>query len=296
MKKIILSIILPLLFIFIYTSGNAQKHYSFSNNWNTSFFVGTTNFHGDVSDNANSFKNNNPFSKYFYQDRRFGLGIYVDKMFNPYVGMRATVLWATMKSTKESEKIYFTGNFFEYSLSIVVDFTNIFMGIDKYREYQVYGFLGFGLTETRSELYHLGTDSLLYKVGYHVEKDGRGPSRLTEAVVPLGLGARYKISKEFSVFGEFTSNVVFSNKIDAYPVEGTIYESVGMINVGVTYFFKLPSHWGGNGSQRYNGKSSDPSIRKFNKKKRVIMKTSANKRAVKKRHKYGRKRFRKSRW
>lgn len=291
MKRLLLSISILLLLLSFAGTVKAQKHYRFSNNWSASFFVGTTNFHGDLSDNANSFKNNNPFSKYFYQDRRFGLGVYVDKMFNPYFGARAILMYATMKSTKESEKLYFTGNFFEYSISAVFNLSNAIMGIDNYRPYQVYGFIGIGFTETRSELYNLKNDSLVDRVGYHIENEGRGPKRLTELVMPVGLGINYSLNKQFSVFGEFTSHVVFSNKIDVYPVEGTAYESVGMINVGITYSFRLPSHWGGRGSQKYNGKSSDPAIRKFNKNKRVVMKTSANKRAMKYRYKKRKKKF-----
>ena len=288
MKKILSLIYLLLVFTVFTVSVNAQRHYKFSSNWNTSFFVGTTNFHGDVSDSGNSFKDNNPFSKYFYQDRRFGLGIYVDKMFNPYIGMRGLLMYATMKSTKESEKLYFEGNFYEYSLSGLLDLTNIFLGHDKYRAYQVYGFLGIGMTETKSELFNLTNDSLLNQIGYKVEKEGRNPKRLTEVVMPVGIGARYKINKQLSVFGEFTSHIVFSNKIDAYAVDGTIQERVGLINVGLTYFFSLPSHWSiGNGNIRYNGKSSDSSIRKYNKNNHVVMKTKAYKSALKKRKKYG---------
>ncbi len=290
MRKILFYIFI-LFITFIATTVNAQKQYKFANHWNTSFFVGATRFNGDVSDNANSFKDNNPFSKYFYQDRRMGMGIYLDKMFNPYFGIKGLFMYSTMKSTKESEKIYFKGNLFEYSISAVFDLTNAFLGIDKYRKYNVYAFLGVGLSEIRSELYDLNTDSVIAKVGYTVKKEGRGPNRLTEFTMPFGLGVRYNINKSFSVFGEFTSHVIFSNKVDAYPVDGTTSESLNMINIGVTYFFKLPGHWSiSNRYVRHNGKSSDPSIRAFNKRKRVVMQTKANKKAMKQRKKYGRKR------
>ncbi len=293
MRLLILSLIF-LATLLLANQTSAQSHYRFTRHWNVSAYIGTSNFHGDVSDNTNSFRNSNPFSKYFYQDRRFGMGINLDKMFNPYFGARASFMYATMKSTKETEKIYFTGNMFEYSLSMVFDISNIFMGVDKYRPYQIYGFVGVGLSETRSELYGLLNDSLLHRVGYNVPNEGRGPQRLTEFTVPVGLGFRYKVGKQFSVFGEITRHVVFSNKMDAYPVEGTVYESLGLINVGMTYFFRLPNHWTMGRNPRYNGKSSDPSIRKFNKSKRVVMKTKQNKRARKRRKNYGfkKKRFR----
>ncbi len=286
MRLLILSFIFISTFLLV-NQTSAQSHYRFTRHWNVSAYIGTSNFHGDVSDNTNSFRNSNPFSKYFYQDRRFGGGIYIDKMFNPYLGIRGSLLYTSMKSTKETEKIYFTGNLYSYTLSMVIDISNIFLGVDKRRPHQVYGFIGIGLSETRSELYNLLNDSLLQTVGYHVADEKAGEERLTELTIPVGIGYRYKFAKQFSVFGEITRQVVLSNKIDAYPIEGTMYESVGLINVGVTYYFRLPNHWTASRSTKYNGKSSDPSIRQFNKKKRVVMKTKANKRARKMRRNYG---------
>lgn len=290
-------LLLSLIFISSFLLANqtsAQSHYRFTRHWNVSAYLGTSNFHGDVSDNSNSFRNSNPFSKYFYQDRRFGGGIYIDKMFNPYIGARAAFMYANMKSTKESKKIYFTGDIYDYSLSMVFDVSNIFMGVDKYRNYQFYGFIGVGLSETRSELYGLLNDSLIHRIGFYIANEGSSPERLTELTIPVGIGFRYKFAKDFSVFGEVTRHVVISNKIDAYPVDGTMYESLGLINVGVTYFFRLPNHWTASRSTKYNGKSSDPSIRKFNKQKRVVMNTKQNKTSRKKRKNYGfkKKRFR----
>jgi hypothetical protein len=274
----------------------AQQSYSFTQQWSIHGYLGATNFHGDMTDKTNSFLNNTPFSKYFYQDRRIGFGIYVDKMFTPYYGIRGNLLYTNMKSTKESDKIYFAGTSFIYTLSGLLDVGNLILGVDKYRVWNGYFFLGIGYSETQANAYDFLTGKQIGSTGYVISPRGGSFRRMTEVCVPLGIGVKYKIEKSTEVFAEITRQIVLTNKLDAYPVEGTKIESLGMINLGISYDFNLPSNWTAGGTPRYNGKSPDPSIRAFNKKKKVVMRTNAYKKATKKRYKYGRKKFRKHRW
>jgi len=296
MARFILKISFVLLTMLAINNVNGQSTYQFGDKWTINGYVGTTKFYGDVSDKTNSIFSNSPFSKFFYQDRRFGAGIYLDKKINSYVGVRGTLLYAVLKSTKESEKIYFEGDTYEYSLSAVFDLTNIFLGIDKYRNWNVYAFIGIGFTETLSDLYDLNTGVHLLPSGDIDSAFTGNNTRMTETTMPIGIGINYEIERNTKVFFEFTRHIVHTNKLDAYPVEGTNFESFGLINIGMSYDFSLPSHWGFGGNPRYNGKSSDPSIKAFNKKKRVVMKTKANKKARKLRKKYGRSRKMKHRW
>jgi len=297
MTRVIFTSLLFVLSLFITNNSVAQQSYPFGQEWVINGYVGTTKFYGDCSDNTNSIFSNSPFSKYFYQDRRFGAGVYIDKKINPFITLRGTLLYASLKSTKESEKIYFIGDTYEYSLSVVVDFTNIFFGIDKYRPWNIYGFIGIGFTETLSDLYDLNTGAHLLPSG---DIDslfvGGTKKRVTETTMPLGIGINYKVERNTKVFFEFTRHIVHTNKLDAYPVEGTNFESFGLINIGISYDFNLPSHWGFSSNPRYNGKSTDPAIKAFNKKKRVVMNTKAKKRAMKKRKNYGRSKRKKHRW
>ncbi len=293
-KTIIISI---LIFLGVYSINlRAQTVYGFDEAWNVSAYVGSSNFHGDLSDNTNSFMNNTPFSKYFYQDRRMGVGIYVDKMFTNVFGVRGILMYSSMKSTKESVKKYFTGDVYEYSLAAYVDLTNLFLGHDRHRLWDVYTFVGIGYSETRALAYNMKTGDVIGSTGYRIVKPGRGPQRMTEVVIPAGLGVKYKFTKSANVFVEFTRHFVHTNKLDAYPVEGTTFESLGLISLGLSYDFTLPAHWHTQRNPRYNGKSPDPSIRAYNKKNHVVMKTKAYKRAKKMRRRYGRKRFRHHRW
>ncbi len=293
-KKISYILLILGLFVSVVTKG--QQSYLFTRNWSASFFVGTSNFHGDVADYSKGFVNNTPFSKYFYMDRRFGLGVNIDKMFNPYLGVKGMFMYSAIKGSSDKYKLYFNGDLYEYSFALKFDISNTFFGVDKYRKYDAYAFVGIGFSELRSELYDINGNQI-GRIGYLITKPGRGPQRTTEIVVPIGLGGTYHQSKDLSFFFEITRHIINSSKVDAYPLEGGAkYESVGMINIGLTYHFRLPNHWSIGGNPRYNGRSNDPSIRKFNKKKHVVMKTKSNKRARKMRRKYGRKRFKRHRW
>ncbi len=274
----------------------SQHYIGFDDGWSFSAFVSTSNFHGDLTDKTNSFMNNTPFSKYFYQDRKIGGGIYIDKMFGQVMGVRGTLLYSQMKSTKESDKKYFTGDLFEYSISAYSNLSTLFLGYSRRRPWDLYAFIGIGFSETQARAFDMNTGKVVGSTGYRVPKSGRGYTRMTEVVVPFGIGLDYFINRDARVFLELSRHFVHTNKLDAYPVEGTTIESLGLINLGLTYNFRLPSHWHTQRNPRYNGKSPDPAIRAFNKRKHVVMRTKANRKALRKRKRYGRKRFRKHRW
>lgn len=274
----------------------SQHYIAFDDGWSFSGFVSSSNFHGDLTDKTNSFMNNTPFSKYFYQDRKLGGGVYVDKMFGQVMGLRGILFYSQMKSTKESDKIYFQGDVFEYSVAAYSNLTNLIIGYNRRRPWDIYAFMGIGFSETRAKAYDMNTGAVVGSTGYKVSKNGNGFVRMTEVVVPVGLGVKYSFSKQANVFLEFTRQVVHTDRLDAFPVDGTTIESLGLLNIGLSYDFRLPSHWHTQRNPRYDGKSPDPAIRAFNKKKHVIMRTKANKKALKKRKKYGRKRFKRHRW
>ncbi len=192
MTQLLRKILFIVLVLFIANTAVAQRSYPFGQEWSINGYIGTTQFYGDCSDNTNSIFSNSPFSKYFYQDRGIGLGLYVDKKITPYIGIRGTLLYAVIKSTKESEKIYFEGDTYEYSISALFNLTNIFLGIDKYRHWNIYGFIGIGFTETLSDLYDLNTGAHLLPSG---DVDslfvGSSKKRMTETTMPIGLGVNY---------------------------------------------------------------------------------------------------------
>jgi len=265
----------------------AQRVYFFTEQWSVGLGVGASTFYGDLTDKTNRFFSNTPFSKYFYQDRQARAVFILEKKINIYFGVRGHLSYGNIKSTKESDKQWFKAHLFEYSLSGVIDFTNIFGGFSRYRAWSVYGHVGIGFTESRTWKYDMNTGALIGTNGFgQPKRDGGKYVPMTETVMPIGLGFKYQFSKAFLMNIEMELHPIHTDKLDATISEDSWWEGYGLIWMGMTYNFSLPDHWQlGNRNPRYNGKSTDPAIKAFNKRKHTIMKTKSYKRSLKRKPK-----------
>ena len=270
--------------LFGFSPNITAQHYRFSNYWSVSPSFGVSSFFGDLSNKRNGFLKSTPFSKYFYEDRQLMVGLTLQKEINQYFGVRGNIQFGNIKSTDESVKLYFTSKMFEYSLLGTADLTNLILGIDRQRPWKLYGFLGIGLTESHTWKYNLLNDSLIQS-----SPMGEGSSipTMTESVLPFGLGFQYKILKNLNLTAEISRHYINSDKLDGVIYDGQKFEGFGYLGIGITYNFNFPSHIGGKGSSKYDGKSSDPSLRAYNKNKRVVMKTKAYNQHKKKRYNNG---------
>jgi len=271
---------------------NAQRTYFFTEEWSMTGQFSASSFYGDLTDKHNRFFSNTPFSKYYYQDRQAVYGFALEKKINIYFGVRGNLSYGNVKSTKESVKQYFIAHVFEYTLSGTADFTNIFLGYDRYRVWSIYGYLGIGFTESRTWKRSMLDDAIVGTNGFGVPKrDGGKYVPMTETVLPFGLGFKYQFVKEFSVNIEMSMHPIRTDKLDATISDDSWWEGYGLITLGATYHFSLPNHWQmGYRNPRYNGKSTDPAIKAFNKKRHTIMNTRSYKRAKHKRYKPRRRR------
>ena len=287
-----------ILFVFLFgsilftTHVKGQRTFYFTEEWSLTGQLSASNFYGDLTDKSNRFFSNTPFSKYFYQDRQAVYGICVDKKINIYFGVRGHLSYGQVKGTKESVKQYFKANVFEYSLLGTADFTNIFMGYDRYRSWSIYGFLGMGFTESRTWKRSMIDESLVGTNGFGKPKrEGGKYVPMTETVMPFGLGFKYQFVSQFSLNFEVSMRPIRTDKLDATISDDTWWEGYGLVSLGATYHFTLPDHWQvGNRHPRYNGKSSDPAIKAFNKNRHTIMKTKSYNKAKRKRYKPKRRR------
>ena len=294
---------LPVLFVLsmVFTLGqgelSAQRNYYFTEQWSVGLAAGATTFYGDLSNRTNGLFANTPFSKFFYQDRQAMAVLVLDKEFNIYFGVRGHVAYGKLKSTYEASKEYFKANMFEYSLAATLDFTNLFMGADRFRQWSIYGYLGIGLTESRTWKYNMLTGDLVGTNGFGKPKrEGGKYVPMTETVLPMGLGFSYQFVKEFSVFVEMAYHPLYTDKLDA-TVIGSKRDGYGLLMLGAKYHFTMPDHWQiGGRYPRYNGKSNDPAIKKYNKRRRVIMNTKGYKKGVKNRKRFKTTRRKKLRW
>lgn len=282
-------LIISIILISLGMSMNTQAQpYGISKAWRIGAGVGATKFYGDLTDNANSFINNTPFSKYFYQDRKLGYSFFLEKSLNPYFGIRGMFFGGKIKSTQESSKQYFEANYFDYSLSLTMDFTNMIFGDDDGRSVRFFGFAGIGLSESRTWKYDMNTGNIIATNGFgEPKREGEPLSPMTEMVYPIGLGVSLFANEDFNLNIEGHLHMVSTNKLDATPVPGTKIEMVGFISVAVVYNFSMNGFGRrGSGSQTFEGRSNDPSLREFNKRKRVVMRTKYNKNSFKKRRRF----------
>ena len=276
------------LFASMMISLNARaQFYDFSRGWKVGAGIGATKFYGDLSDNTNSFIKNTPFSKFFYEDRKFGYYFTLEKSISPYFGVRGMFFGGKIKSTQESTKQYFEANYFDYSLSLTMDFTSMVWGPDGSRNTVFYGFAGMGLSESRTWKYDMITGEVIATNGFGEPKHEGGALRpMTEMVFPVGLGLSLFSSEDLNVVIEGHLHMVTTNKLDATPVDGTTIETVGFISVGVVYNFSISGFGGRGGHQSFEGRSNDPALREFNKRKRVVMRTKYNRKSFKKRRRF----------
>ena len=272
---------------FLPESAKTQRTYFFTEEWNVGLGVGANTFYGDLTDKFNRFLSNTPFSKYFYQDRQAMAVFVLEKKINMYFGVRGYLSYGNIKSTKESDKQYFKAHLFEYSLSGTIDFTNLFGGYNRYRQWSIYGAIGIGFTESRTWKYDMISGKLIGTNGFGRPKhEGGKYVPMTETVLPMAVGFRYKFIPQFSMNIELALHPIRTDKLDATIADDSWWEGYGIIWLGFNYHFDLPDHWQiGNRNPRYNGRSNDPAIKAFNKRKAVVMKTKGYKKGLKRRKK-----------
>jgi len=277
----------------IFQSHVQAQSYRLSQKWKMGAYIGSTKFYGDLTDNTSSILNNTPFSSYFYQDRKLGGTFYIEKWLNPFFGLRGMLFGGTLRGSQEASKQYFEASYFDYSLALTLDFSSLIWGPDNGRNVRIYGFGGLGLSESRTLKYDMNTGKIIATNGFGDPKHDGGPRRaMTEMVFPVGLGLSIFSSKTISVNIEGQLHFVTTNKLDATPVDGTSFETAGLIAIGLVYNFNMNGLRIGGGNYRtFEGRSNDPALKEFNKRKRVVMQTKMSRKAMKKRKKFRHQRY-----
>jgi hypothetical protein len=96
----------------------------------------------------------------------------------------------------------------------------------------------------------------------------------------MGVGVDYRITQQFTVTGEFSLRNLRTDQVDAHTDIARVQEGYGYINLGMHYQFDMPEGILKRNS-RYNGRSSDPALKAYNKRKATVMKTKGYKDGLK---------------
>jgi len=171
-------------------------------------------------------------------------GFFAGRQFSPIFGLRGQINGGTMKSRVDQNPLYhfksqthFAGLYIEPTL----DITNM-INYNPDRRFFLYGFTGLGMVKMYSELfnYTTGSESVISKNGSKAFKDWTGI-----AVLPYGLGAKYKFDENWGVNLEAGSIYAF-NKADGDKLDGKVQgehrDWLGNFTIGVNYDFTVPTN------------------------------------------------------
>jgi hypothetical protein len=231
LKKIALFAAL-LLFI---KSINAQNPPSESkrpikNYWSVNGNFGSNLFFGDLNS----------------KDNRWAYGGYISKKLNNNFSVRGQFLMGELYGSDEAIGEYFNMQFYEYNLNLTLNLSNLLFGYNEDRFVTFFGTTGIGLSNWNTERYTLIGDTLIGGNG-HTTKDGKydlenHKYKTGEGIIPIGIGANFKVSKSFDLTIEATGRGINPNSdnIDAYHKDGNV-EGYGYTSIGLTYKFgQLP--------------------------------------------------------
>lgn len=275
--KTIIRLLVIALFSFAYLSAHSQETYLFHKNWYLSGQIGTATFYGDMSDKKNRLISNTPFSKFYYEDRGFIVSLKYGKEINAYVSTGLTFNGGKLAATSDLLGLYMTSSIYEYGIHSQVNLMNLILGPSSYRPLDIYGTLGFSGLSYRTYTRDLLTDTL---VGIN---DPENPGTFSGTylsssafLMNYGFGIRYRVADMLSVSFETTSHAVFNDKLDAHISDKRSFEGYGLMTLGLTYHFDMSPHAFRSRYPKYTGKSKEPSIKAYNKKKAVVMNTTKN--------------------
>jgi len=193
----------------------------------------------------------------YHSELGWGASIFAGVQLNSIFTIQGQVLYGTINGThrlstgtsykkhSKTHNQYFTGNLWEPNFNLNVNLTNLLFNPKKVaRKIYVYGYAGIGITSFRSVRYNLAADDVTKDVvlgyeGYNnpnVQDKANKVNRTNEVVLPLGLGAKYRITPNISVTLETSFRYMKSDKLDAFQA-GTANDIYSYSSAGVVYNF-----------------------------------------------------------
>ncbi len=220
-KLLILSSVIGLILLpsFIFCQGQVITRKKILSNWSVNVNSGINLFFGDIQQN-----------KYLpeMEDIKIAYGIILRKQLSPVIGFGGQLLSGKLHGHKKSSNLYFDADIFEYGMNLTVNFSNLLWPQNPYRKLSVYGIAGIGLTKWKTILRDMTTDIIVKEKG-----QGSFKNRVTETVIPLGLGFEYKLGNALSLTLESTFRTVNTDLIDLVQ-GGYKYDRYNYTALGIT--------------------------------------------------------------
>lgn len=202
--------------------------------WFVKANVGATAFFGDIST-----YDHDPFNKFKYESK-FGYSVSAGKWINDWGGANFTFSGGKMKGIRNNYESH--TDFYQYTLEAQVNLTQLYFDQDVQSVFYVYAKLGFGLIEFNAMYTNQTTGDTIHIIGKHTPFN----KRVTEWVIPIGIGGVYNIDQNFAIFFDGTFNYTNTDKLDA-KFSGSTDDKKDYyiyISVGLKYTFSIKDKHG----------------------------------------------------
>jgi hypothetical protein len=283
--KTSLSSVLLIALLLAALSTPAQKIYRAYENYYLIGSIGVGTFYGDVSDKKNRFFSNTPFSTFFYEDRGPAFSLDLGKHISPSVSAGLSFTTSALEGHSDILGMYMQSSIYSYGIYGRFHPLNAFLGFNGERPVDFYlqgGLSGLSFTTYKRDQI---TDTLIGVNNPEIPGYGSGTVlRSGSMLLNYGFGITVRVSDNFSLSLETSSNATFSDKLDAHVSDKRSFEGYGISSLGFKYHFNSSPYAFKSRYPKYTGKSKDPALRQYNKKKAVVMNTKPHRKAMSKRY------------
>jgi len=210
---------------------NSKKRSALARNWEVSFNPGFSQFYGDVS--------NHNYLKKFKGENNLSPELTIRKMLRRNWGIGMSFYYTGLKSIKDIKadgtKVNYSlsGKYYDASLFLYVNISNLLFKYRPSRKLTVYGTMGFGYGMWNSLL----TDNISGLLTRSGSPNGASTFATKSFVIPVGLGLNYSLSEHWSVQLGGDLHTVLNDDVDVWP-DGFPYDQLFDTKFGLTYYFK----------------------------------------------------------
>jgi cell division septation protein DedD len=233
------TVLLSFLFVLFSFALNAQEISKelpwYKKGWTVGANFGSNLFYGDLR-----VYNYWPVGDY-NNERKYAGGMFIGKKLNSFLEYRGNLLVGSLSGTKRFDlkkrpvSQYFDTRMFEYSSTLKLDISSLIAGAKDDRFFSVYTYAGLGLVNFRSQRKSLITNKVIMSYGY---KGTHKIAATTEAVIPIGGGFDFLLTKNLKLNIDASIRFVNTDKLDAYVNHKTgIDDMYGYTSIGVSYTF-----------------------------------------------------------
>lgn len=228
----VMKTLLTIFFLILFSTTSLTQDNSIKStevpNLQVGFSAGSSLFFGDIK--QNSFL---PVSENM-NEWRFAGGLSINYNISYVFNIRFQGLYGRLSGTKRDENVWFENDYYEVNINTAINFNNLFGSTNYDRLVNIYGVIGFGITNYNTIVKRLNEYYVLKRVGYGYGTGFDG--RVRQTFYMIGLGLDFRVSRRFGIQFETVNKVTNSDLIDGVE-SGKYNDLINYTSIGLTYRF-----------------------------------------------------------